>query len=118
MLAGPFVYNVEIIRVIDADTIECMVDLGFKCFKREKIRLENIDTPETYRPSCEAEREHGLEATAFVEEWLKDRKILLRSSKHGKYRWVGSFFRDEGNGVHSNLAEALIANGLEKRDRY
>ena len=40
-------YNVEIMRVVDGDTVDVMVDLGFSVFTPQRVRLAGIDTPES-----------------------------------------------------------------------
>lgn len=42
-----YIYNASLIRIVDGDTIEAMVDLGFFTWKKVTIRLYGIDTPET-----------------------------------------------------------------------
>ena len=40
-------YKAKLLRVIDGDTIDCVIDLGFNVRLKERIRLKGIDTPET-----------------------------------------------------------------------
>lgn len=115
---GPYVYNVEILRILDGDTFECEVDLGFSTFKKTKVRLLGVDTPETYRPSNEAEKYHGEQATEFAKNWFDGYEILLRSEKAGSFRWLGHFYRVMPDGKYESLTDALIKAGFEKRDSY
>jgi micrococcal nuclease len=59
---------VEINRVLDGDTIDVTIDLGFDLFKKERVRVAGVDTPEKRTRDLE-EKELGIEAT----NWLKDR---------------------------------------------
>ena len=52
-------YKAELIRVIDGDTVDAMIDCGFSTFKKERIRLYGINTPET-RTRDLKEKEKGL----------------------------------------------------------
>jgi len=90
-------YKAELIRVIDGDTVDAMIDCGFSTFKKERIRLYGINTPET-RTRDLKEKEKGLAAKARLIELLKegDNKFIVETSidKKGKYgRLLGKLFR-------------------------
>ena len=61
-------YKAKLIRVVDGDTVDAMIDCGFSTFKKERIRLYGINTPEV-RTRDKKEKEKGLAA--------KDRLIQL-----------------------------------------
>jgi len=64
-------YNFRVVsvdKVIDGDTIDVTMDLGFDIYKQERVRIAGVDTPEK-RTSDLEEKELGLDATA----WLKDK---------------------------------------------
>jgi len=88
-LAHVFHYPAELLRVIDGDTILVRIDLGFKTFREETIRLRGIDTPEL-RTS------EGVAARRFVVETLEDIKgLVVRTYKTDVYgRYVGDVFYD------------------------
>ena len=109
-------YKAKLVRVIDGDTIELEIDLGFSITMKRKIRLLNIDTPEIYHPSCEKEREHGLEATNFVKEFLSNQEIIIKTHKDktGKYgRILAEVFID-----NTCLNDRLLIEGFQKRENY
>ena len=56
----------EINRVLDGDTIDVTIDLGFDLYKKERVRIAGVDTPEKRTRDLE-EKELGIDAT----EWLK-----------------------------------------------
>ena len=58
----------EINRVLDGDTIDVTIDLGFDLFKKERVRIAGVDTPEKRTRNLE-EKELGIDAT----NWLKDK---------------------------------------------
>ena len=78
-------YKVKITRVIDGDTCDIDVDLGFGIFTKDRIRFMGIDTPES-RTRNKKEKALGLAAKARLKEILKENKgnIILRTSKEGK----------------------------------
>ena len=78
-------YKVKITRVIDGDTVDAEVDLGFDTFIKDRIRLMGLDTPES-RTRNKKEKALGLAAKAYLKELLRENKgdIILRTSKEGK----------------------------------
>ena len=78
-------YKVKITRVIDGDTVDAEVDLGFDTFIKDRIRLMGLDTPES-RTRNKKEKALGLAAKAYLKELLKENKgdVILRTSKEGK----------------------------------
>ena len=63
-------YNCEIVRVVDGDTVDVNIDLGFGVWMRnERVRLYGIDTPES-RTRDKTEKVFGKLATAIVEHFL------------------------------------------------
>jgi micrococcal nuclease len=110
-------YNATMIRVIDGDTYEVEADLGFRIFYRLRVRLRGVDTPEIYRPSCEAEFEHGAAAKAFVERLIPvGARLEIRTYKDvaGIFnRWEAEVWVGE-----ESIEALLVINGMEKRESY
>ena len=92
-----FEYDAKLVRVIDGDTIEVIIDLGFSIFHKVKLRLLDIDTPEIFHPLNEAEKIRGLEARDFVKYKLESaKKLTVRTRKTGKYgRWLAYVYIDD-----------------------
>lgn len=65
-------------RVVDGDTIDCRISLGFGLSANFRFRLFGVDAPERYGPDASPE---GQEATRFVEGWLAGRKLIVRTFK-------------------------------------
>ena len=92
-------YKAKVARVVDGDTVDLDVDLGFHITIRLRGRLSNVDTPE---------RGHTLWNTAtemlenlLVEQADEDGYILIKTEKTGKYgRWLVDI-----DNVNSALAE-------------
>ena len=61
---------VEINRVLDGDTIDVTIDLGFDLFKKERVRVAGVDTPEKRTRDLE-EKELGIHATNWLKEELE-----------------------------------------------
>jgi len=114
-----YTYYVKVERVVDGDTIDAKVFMGFGLTQLIRFRLiaENhdyFDTPESWRPKTEAEREHGEAATARAKELLEGKTFLIKSIKRGKYRYVCKIVLEDG----SDYGDNMINEGFLKRDSY
>lgn len=113
MKSGYIFDRVKLIKVVDADTIEFEVDLGFRTKMQDRFRLVGIDAPETYRPMNEAEKAHGEAATRYVKGILEsaEGQITISSRKSGIYgRWEAEVFVGG-----RSLAEMMKEAGFEKK---
>jgi endonuclease YncB( thermonuclease family) len=59
---------IEVTKVLDGDTIDVLIDLGFDLYKKERVRIAGVDTPEKRTRDLE-EKALGIDAT----NWLKDK---------------------------------------------
>ena len=106
-------YRCKVDRVIDGDTVDIDIDLGFGVWlKGERVRLYGIDTPES-RTSDAEEKKYGLVAKAFVQQHLpKGGKSTLITHKDavGKYgRILGEFrVHDTVTGTDVILNQMMI----------
>ena len=74
-----FVRKVE--NVVDGDTIDVLIDLGFDILFQSRVRLAGIDTPES-RTSDKAEKVLGLESKEYLKKQLKDAKsVIIKTEK-------------------------------------
>ena len=92
-------YQCKIVRVVDGDTTDVDIDLGFGVWmKKQRVRFYGVDTPES-RTSDKEEKVYGLTAKHFVENLLpKGSTQILRTRKDGvgKYgRILGEFLVDD-----------------------
>ena len=79
-----FIYNAELERVVDGDTIDITIDLGFNVkLHKQRCRLAGIDTPES-RTKDLAEKALGKKASARLKE-LCGKKLKIKSLGKGKY---------------------------------
>lgn len=107
-------YRAQLDRVIDGDTVDLRVDLGFKTYKKIRVRLNGVDTAEIYGTSRDSdEYKRGIEQKRFVEKFLAaDGEWPLRfisEEESGKYgRWLGDCEVDG-----DLLTEALISEWPE-----
>lgn len=82
-----FWYGATLLKVIDGDTIELMIDLGFNIHHKIRVRLYGVNTPES-RTKDLAEKEMGLKAKSFTQDWLTNHKWVFVNTipdKNDKY---------------------------------
>ena len=104
-----FEYNAKLDRVIDGDTVDAMIDLGFNTWVHKRIRLLGIDAPETRTRDLE-EKAQGFATKERLEGLLEaaNGMFVLQSHGVGKYgRCLGTIFIEE-----QNINELLIEEGL------
>lgn len=100
----------EVNKVVDGDTIDITIDLGFSLTTKQRVRLNGIDTPESITKD-ENEKKFGLEAKEFISKWFtgNTNTIKVRTEKDDKYgRILGEFYVD---GEKETLNEKLIRLG-------
>ena len=85
----------EIVKVVDGDTIDVIIDLGFDLYKKERVRVAGVDTPEKRTRDLE-EKELGIDAT----NWMKDQ---LESAIEGEDDLVIRTEIDGGFGKYGRL---------------
>ncbi len=104
-----FSYRVnKVTKVVDGDTIDVVIDLGFDIMYKSRVRLFGIDTPES-RTRDKVEKKYGLLAKQFLKDHLKG-KIVIKTHKDnetGKFgRILGEIFVD---GI--NINELMCKKG-------
>ena len=102
-----FVYNATLDRIVDGDTFDCILDLGFNVkLHKQRVRLHGIDTPES-RTRDLAEKKLGLAAKERLKE-LCVGSFKIKSLGKGKYgRILGIPYTENGD----DICQILINEG-------
>ena len=104
-------YSCKLDRVVDGDTCDALIDLGFNTFVKKRIRFKGVDTWESRTRDLE-EKKKGLAAKAFTKDLLEnsdDGKFSIISYGTGKYgRVLGELFV---KGHEKSVNDLLIENG-------
>jgi micrococcal nuclease len=99
-------YNAQVLKVIDGDTVDLFIDLGFKVGFNTRIRLIGIDTPEKNFP-------YGKVVKDYLINLLEGNKIYLDVTKKDKYgRYLGLVYLNESDNLSVN--ELLINENMAK----
>ena len=112
-------YSCRIVRVVDGDTVDIDIDLGFDLWlKKQRIRLYGVDTPESRTRDLE-EKKYGFAAKTFVENHLpvgSKQTLRTKLDDRGKFgRILGEFLLStqwEGKDIPTTINEQLV------RQRY
>ena len=101
-------YSATLIKIVDGDTVDVLIDLGFNTTKKERVRLLGIDTPESATKDL-AEKKLGIEAKEYITQWFtKNTPFRLQTTKDDKYgRILGVFTGLDGK----TLNDILVQNG-------
>ena len=111
-----YIYRGKLERVVDGDTIDALIDVGFDIWIKKRIRYSGIDTWESRTRNLE-EKAKGLEAKARNKELLmevssKPGYFRLKSFGVGKYgRVLGEIYIEDKEGKQYNINETLISEG-------
>ena len=92
-------YNCKVKRVVDGDTVDVLIDLGFDIAYASRVRLYGIDTPES-RTRDKDEKARGLISKDFLKSWLDKGSVVIRTrkDKKGKFgRILGEMVVDDIN---------------------
>jgi len=105
-------YVKKVENVVDGDTIDVLIDLGFDILFASRVRLAGIDTPES-RTKDLAEKSLGLEAKEYLKKHLKDAKsVIIKTEKMDsseKYGRILGWVYVDGNTI--SLNDMMINDG-------
>lgn len=109
-------YKAKVERVVDGDTIDVVIDLGFKITTNQRIRLQGINTPETYIVKRDSEEyKKGMAAKQFVIERIEANanEVIVETNKNtGKYgRYIGIILLADSE---ISLNDELVEKGYAK----
>jgi micrococcal nuclease len=106
-------YNATLIRVVDGDTVDCWIDLGFDIKIKERIRLHGLDAPEVRTKDLD-EKRRGFETKEWLISQLESNNgeftiITDKYNPTGKYgRTIATLFLLDG----TNINERMLQEGL------
>jgi micrococcal nuclease len=109
-----YYYNAQVKKIIDGDTFDIVIDLGFDTLRKARVRLYGVNTPESRTSNIE-EKKMGLAAKEFTDQWLSSAnhnvKIETIIDKNEKY---GRVLARVWNEAGECLNEAIVKSGLAR----
>ena len=102
-----FHYKAAVDRIVDGDTIDVTLDLGFDIRLKSRIRFHGINAPES-RTKDPVEKEAGLAAKRYVDDWIaaQEGQVIIQTTldDRGKYgRILGRILNDEGDCLNDEM---------------
>lgn len=96
-------YEAQVVNVVDGDTIDVVVDLGFKILTAQRLRLSRVDTPERGQAAFD-------DAKQFVKTLIENKRVVVKTHKVSKWGYYLADVTIDGKDV----SDSLIAAGLGK----
>ncbi|HBY68207.1 MAG TPA: nuclease [Flavobacteriaceae bacterium] len=112
-----YIYKAIVTKVVDGDTFDLKIDLGFDVTVKHRIRLYGVDAYETSLrgDTTEEEKRKGIEAKAFLIDRIFDKEVIIETVKDKK----GKYGRYLANVCHEGkmVSEMLVEKGYVKGKR-
>lgn len=109
---GMYFYKAKVTRVVDGDTLDIVIDLGFRASMQLRVRLARIDTAEMNSKDPE-QREKALRAASFLASQVEGKSVYIKTSKSDLYgRWLAEVYLDES--CSESMSDRLLSEGLAK----
>ena len=104
-------YKCKVKRVVDGDTMDVILDLGFDVLHSVRVRLSAIDTPESRTRDLD-EKARGKLSKAYLKESIKGRKVVLKTKlkdSRGKFgRVIAEVWAEFEKGSLRNVNELMV----------
>jgi micrococcal nuclease len=103
-----YTYKATIINVIDGDTVDAIIDMGFKIHTTQRLRLNRIDTEEMHDPNLE-KRKLAVEAKEYLKNTLLNKEVIIETRKSDSFgRWLAEIVCEDIN-INNVLLEKNLA---------
>ena len=111
-------YKCDVKRIVDGDTVDVIIDLGFSIFYSTRVRLYGIDTPES-RTRNKDEKVRGLLSKDYLKEWLDQGGVIIRTyrDKKGKFGRVLGEMVVGGRNINLLMVEENLAVKYEGQSK-
>ena len=111
-----YTYNAKLVRVINGDTLDIEIDLGFDIIIKQRLKLFGIDTPDSRSTNTEI-KQKGLDVKQRLMDLLtKEFKVETMLNKRGKYgRILGKVYIVDEKDNEVCINELLVDEGLAER---
>lgn len=104
-----YLRNAKVTNIVDGDTFDCEVDLGFGVKIKDRFRVIGIDAPEKFGITQSA----GLKSKKYLVDNLLNKNIVLRSNRlDGFRRYLADVYITNADGSQSKLADVMVKSGL------
>lgn len=102
-------YKATVINVVDGDTVDAIINLGFNISVKLRFRLFGINTPEMHKDTMV----QAMTSKVRVEQLLLNKECIANTYKPDKYgRWLADFIVIDSAGTTINVNKILVYEGL------
>lgn len=101
-----FEYKATVENVVDGDTVDALIDLGFKVYIKQRLRLSGLDTPERGQPGY-------AEAKAFVTEKVLGKVVSIKTEKVSKWGYFLAEITVDGVSLNTQLLSSGLAKAYD-----
>jgi micrococcal nuclease len=109
IIVDNYIRKATVVNVVDGDTIDLDIDLGFYTTIRQRIRLLRINTPEIFGE----EKPQGLISKAYVTDKLLGKEVFFMTVKTDSFkRWLAEVWYKDETGAQININDELVEKGL------
>lgn len=111
-----YAYRAMVTRVVDGDTVDALIDVGFRILTEQRLRLARIDTPELRGGTAESKAK-AREARDYVRKVLGPFvDVVVQTSKADSFgRYLTEVWYKTAEGKWVNLSDELLSKGLAKK---
>ena len=112
MIDTNYTYRATVHRVIDGDTVDVDIDVGFHMTSRQRVRLARIDTPELNSKDALI-RAQAVLAKARITELVSGQPVVISTKKSDSFgRYLGEIFVLVAPGIQANVSDILLTENL------
>ncbi len=105
-----FTYNAKLLKVVDGDTVDLRVDLGFNVFTEQRFRLKGINCPELHSKDAE-EKKRGAAARDYLTSLISGEGQLVVTTFLDKQEKYGRFLAELSNASGEDVNEEMVKAG-------
>lgn len=111
MVEPNYIYKAKIVNIVDGDTVDAIIDVGFQITIAQRLRLNRINTPEK-NSKDEAVKTAALAAQEFTTQRILNKDVVIGTRKSDAFgRYLAEVYYIE-EGKERNLSDALLSTGL------
>lgn len=108
-----YTYKATIINIVDGDTVDAIIDMGFKIHTTQRLRLNRIDTEEMHDANLE-KRKLAIEAKEYLRNTLLNKEVIIETRKSDSFgRWLAEIVYEDIN-INNVLLEKNLASLWKK----
>ncbi len=112
MIEPNWTYRAMVVNVVDGDTVDADIDVGFHFTSRQRLRLARIDAAETNSRDATERLKAQAEKVSVIVKVL-GKQVVVQTTKTDSFgRYLAEVWYEDSTGQQQNLSDELIASGV------